>query len=99
MRKITVFTTIMLITAAISFSSHLFTAPTEAFGQTTRKVLMITREGYSTDLDLMIKMEVGVMTVLRKMLALNGIYRQHQDSQFWDTPKKLRISNAQAVLS
>jgi len=66
MRKITVFTTIMLITAAISFSSHLFTAPTEAFGQTTRKVLMITREGYSTDLDLMIKMEVGVMTTLLK---------------------------------
>jgi putative intracellular protease/amidase len=61
MRKITVFTTIVLITAAISFSSHLFTVPTEAFGQSARKVLMVPREGYSSDLDLMIKMEVGVM--------------------------------------
>ena len=40
--------------------------PTEAFGQSGRKVLMIPREGYSTDLDLMIKMEVGVMTILLK---------------------------------
>ena len=34
----------------------------QAFGQSTRKVLMIPREGYSSDLDLMIKMEVGVMS-------------------------------------
>ena len=50
----------------ISFSSHPIMGPTEAFGQSGRKVLMITREGYSTDLDLMIKMEVGVMNILLK---------------------------------
>ena len=66
MRKIIIFATIMLIMAVISFSSHLVTAPTEAFGQSARKVLMIPREGYSTDLDLMIKMEVGVMSILLK---------------------------------
>ncbi len=37
--------------------------PTETFAQSARKVLMIPREGYSDDLDLMIKMEVGVMTL------------------------------------
>ena len=66
MKKIIVFGTIMLIMAVISFSSHPIMGPTEAFGQSSRKVLMITREGYSTDLDLMIKMEVGVMNTLLK---------------------------------
>ena len=66
MRKIIIFGTIMLIIVPISFSSHLVTGPTEAFGQGTCKVLMIPREGYSADLDLMIKMEVGVMTTLLK---------------------------------
>lgn len=66
MRKIIVSATIMLTMAVIAFSSLLVTAPTEALGQSTSKVLMITREGYSTDLDLMIKMEVGVMTTLLK---------------------------------
>lgn len=66
MRKIIIFGTIMLIIGVISFSSHPIMGPTEAFGQSGRKVLMIPREGYSTDLDLMIKMEVGVMTILLK---------------------------------
>ena len=66
MRKIIIFGTIMLIMGVISFSSHPIMGPTEAFGQSGRKVLMIPREGYSTDLDLMIKMEVGVMTILLK---------------------------------
>ena len=60
MKRFSIFVAIMVImTSAISFSS-------EAFGQNGRKVLMIPREGYSTDLDLMIKMEVGVMTILLK---------------------------------
>jgi putative intracellular protease/amidase len=66
MRKIIIFGTIMLIMGVISFSSHPIMGATEAFGQSGRKVLMIPREGYSTDLDLMIKMEVGVMTILLK---------------------------------
>ena len=70
MKKIIVFGTIMLIMAVISFSSHPIMGPTEAFGQSSRKVLMIAREGYSTDLDLMIKMEVGVMTTLLKKAGL-----------------------------
>ena len=60
MKRFSVFVAIMVIVAsAISFSS-------EAFGQSGRKVLMIPREGYSADLDLMIKMEVGVMNLLLK---------------------------------
>jgi protease I len=66
MKKIIIFGTIMLMMGVISFSSHPIMGPTEAFGQSTRKVLMIAREGYSTDLDLMIKMEVGVMNTLLK---------------------------------
>ena len=38
----------------------------QAFGQSARKVLMIPREGYPADLDLMLKMEVGVITTLLK---------------------------------
>ncbi len=61
MRRTAIFLTLMLlfVWGVISFSS-------EAFGQSGRKVLMIPREGYSSDLDLMIKMEVGVMTILLK---------------------------------
>lgn len=66
MRKIVIFASLILITAVVSFSSHPIIGPTEAFGQSRGKVLMIPREGYSTDLDLMIKMEVGVMTILLK---------------------------------
>ncbi len=60
MKRISIFVAIMVIIAsAVSFSS-------EAFGQSAKKVLMIPREGYSSDLDLMIKMEVGVMNLLLK---------------------------------
>jgi len=60
MRKITQLVAIMVILAGvISFSS-------QAFGQSGSKVLMIPREGYSRDLDLMLKMEVDVMTQLLK---------------------------------
>lgn len=66
MRKIIILGTIILVMGIISFSSHPIMGPTDAFGQSGRKVLMIPREGYSQDLDLMIKMEVGVMTLLLK---------------------------------
>jgi hypothetical protein len=66
MKKIIILGTIMLIMAGTSFPSHPIMGPAEAFGQSTRKILMIAHEGYSTDLDLMIKMEVGVMNTLLK---------------------------------
>jgi Putative intracellular protease/amidase len=59
MRKISIFIMTAIIAGSILFSS-------QAFGQSTRKVLMIPREGYSVDLDLMLKMEVGAMTMLLK---------------------------------
>jgi len=59
MRKINLLATIIILAGAISF-------PSQVFGQGGSKVLMIPREGYSADLDLMIKMEVGVMTELLK---------------------------------
>lgn len=66
MRKIIIFASIMFIMGVVSFLSYPIMGPTEAFGQSGRKVLMVPREGYSADLDLMIKMEVGVMTILLK---------------------------------
>jgi putative intracellular protease/amidase len=59
MRKIGVFAIIVILAGVISFSS-------QAFGQSGSKILLIPREGSSLDLDLMIKMEVGVMAVLLK---------------------------------
>jgi putative intracellular protease/amidase len=61
MRKISIFLTLALfvIAGGISFAS-------QVYGQAGSKVLMIPREGYSADLDLMIKMEVGVMNLLLK---------------------------------
>jgi hypothetical protein len=38
----------------------------QAYGQSPKKVLMILREGYSEDLDLMLKNELGVMNILLK---------------------------------
>lgn len=49
----------VILTALVAFS-----AQANAAGKT--KVLLIPREGYSADLDLMIKMEVGVMKLLLK---------------------------------
>jgi len=66
MRKIIILGTIILLMGIISFSSHSIMGPTDTFGQSGRKVLLIPREGYSRDLDLMIKMEVGVMSILLK---------------------------------
>jgi putative intracellular protease/amidase len=61
MRKISIFVTVMLffIAGVVSFMA-------EVYGQSAKKVLMIPREGYSSDLDLMIKSEVGVMNMLLK---------------------------------
>jgi putative intracellular protease/amidase len=59
MRKIGVFAIIVILAGVISFSS-------QAFGQSGSRILLIPREGSSLDLDLMIKMEVGVMAVLLK---------------------------------
>ena len=43
----------------------------QAFGEGNAKVLMMPREGYSADLDLMIKMEIGVMKILLKNAGLD----------------------------
>jgi len=59
MRKISILAIMVTLAVVISFSS-------QAFGQSGSKVLMIPREGYSQDLDYMIKAEVGVMLVLLK---------------------------------
>ncbi len=65
MKKIVIFLTIMtlVVTGIISLES-------QVYGQSAKKVLMIPREGYSADLDLMIKMEVGVMRLLLKNAGL-----------------------------
>ncbi len=62
MKRFAAFSALMLmVSIAVTCAAPL------VYGQTARKVLMIVREGYSTDLDLAIKMEVGVMdTVLKK---------------------------------
>ena len=64
MRKISIFAIMVILAAVLCLSS-------QVFGQSTRKVLMIPREGYSEDLDLMIKMEIGVMRVLLKNAGLD----------------------------
>jgi putative intracellular protease/amidase len=64
MRKISIFAVIVILAGVISFSP-------QAFGQGRSKVLMIPREGYSADLDLMIKMEIEVMRLLLKNAGLD----------------------------
>jgi len=59
MKKVSVFTIVVILAGIISLSPH-------AYAQGKSKVLMIPREGYSQDADLMIKMEVGVMILLLK---------------------------------
>jgi hypothetical protein len=61
MKKIAIFLTIMtlVVTGVISLES-------QVYGQSAGKVLMMLREGYSADLDFMLKMEVGVITILLK---------------------------------
>jgi len=66
MRRIRIIVILMLffVAGAISLTS-------DVYGQSARKVLMMPREGYSQDLDLMIKMEIGVMRVLLKNANLD----------------------------
>jgi putative intracellular protease/amidase len=64
MKKLSLFTILLMLALVVTFSS-------EAFGQGRSKVLMIPREGYSADLDLMIKMEIGVMRLLLKNAGLD----------------------------
>ena len=61
MKKIAIFLTvvILVVTGVISLES-------EVYGQSAKKVLMFLRDGESYDLDLMLKMEVGTMTMLLK---------------------------------
>ena len=64
MKKVSLTVMTILLAGIISFSP-------QVFGQGTSKVLMIPREGYSADLDLMIKMEIGVMRLLLKNAGLD----------------------------
>ena len=61
MKKIVIFLTVMIfaVTGVISLES-------QVYGQSAGKVLMFLRDGESYDLDLMLKMEVGTMTMLLK---------------------------------
>lgn len=52
--------------AMLLLSLAFVSVASQAFAQSAGKVLMILREGYSSDLDLAIKMEVGVMNVVLK---------------------------------
>jgi hypothetical protein len=56
---ISVIVILLFVGGALSFTS-------QAYGQSPKKVLMIPREGYSEDLDLMLKNELGVMNLLLK---------------------------------
>jgi putative intracellular protease/amidase len=66
MRRMAVFAVLVLflVASVISYSPNVF-------AQGAKKVLMMPREGYSADLDLMIKMEIGVMRVLLKNANLD----------------------------
>ena len=61
MKRIVIILTILtlVVTGVISLES-------QVYGQSARKVLMFLREGEFGDLDLMLKMEVGTMTMLLK---------------------------------
>ena len=56
----------IIVIVGLLFVTGVFSFTSQVYGQGAKKVLMIPREGFSTDLDLMIKMEVGVMTILLK---------------------------------
>jgi len=62
MKNVGIFAVVLVL--VVSFS-------TVASGQTSSKVLLIPREGYSMDPDLMIKMELGVMRLLLKNAKLD----------------------------
>ncbi len=61
MKKNVIFLTIMIfaVTGVISLE-------TQVYGQNAKKVLMFLRDGESNNLDLMLQMEVGTMTMLLK---------------------------------
>jgi putative intracellular protease/amidase len=72
MRKINSFATVVAVmTAAVVLVLLLFSIePAMVFGENHQKVLVIPREGYSSDLDFMIKAEVGVMSSLLRSAGL-----------------------------
>jgi hypothetical protein len=74
MKKIGAFTTMVLMMAAmIAGISAFCTEPAKAFAQgSSGKVLLIPREGYSQDLDLVITKEVSVMTKLLNNAGFTG---------------------------
>jgi putative intracellular protease/amidase len=61
MKKVVIFLTVVILAATGGISVE-----SQVYGQSHKKVLMFLREGYSYDLDFMLKMEVGVMTKLLK---------------------------------
>jgi len=63
MKRVGILAVIVILAGIITFS--------QVSAQTNPKVLLIPREGYSYDLDLMIKMEIGVMRVLLKNAGLD----------------------------
>ncbi len=54
------------VIVAILVATGVISLESQVYGQRDKKVLMIIREGSSSDPDLMIKMEVGTMNVLLK---------------------------------
>jgi len=56
----------IIVTVMLFFVFGIISFTSQVYGQSAKKVLMIPREGYSGDLDLMLKMEVGVMNILLK---------------------------------
>jgi putative intracellular protease/amidase len=65
MKKKTLVLVMIMLTGILFLPQH-FLLPEEALGQTGAKVLMIPREGFSNDLDLMLTKEIGVMTSMLK---------------------------------
>ncbi|HSB03872.1 MAG TPA: DJ-1/PfpI family protein [Thermodesulfobacteriota bacterium] len=64
MKKLSLFAILVILALIVSLSS-------QTFAQGRTKVHMIPREGYSADLDLMIKMEIGVMKLLLKKASMD----------------------------
>jgi putative intracellular protease/amidase len=57
---------VILLAGMVLVAPGVVSLESQVYGQNAAKVLMIPREGFSADLDLMIKMEVGVMRLLLK---------------------------------
>jgi putative intracellular protease/amidase len=67
MKKITLWFSVFVgLTMIVSLSPYFAPIQSVALAQDARKVLIIPREGYSQDLDLMITKELGVMTSIIK---------------------------------